>query len=131
LAITLLSAVPTIARGQPLDMATAEQQFGKYCAKCHGSQGRGDGDLGALLRQMPRDFTNCAEMAKEPDDRLFEVIKNGGEPFQGQKSDMPAMGKALSDNEIRALLAYTRGFCLRGGSSVAQAPSTGLGKQSP
>ena len=126
-AVTLLSAMPMSVRGQQLDLERAEKQFGRYCAKCHGSQGRGDGDQGATLRQLPKDFTNCPEMAKEPDDRLFDVIKNGGAPVQGQNSDMPAMGKSLSDDEMRALVAYTRHFCQPGGSSLARVPA-GLGK---
>ena len=60
-------------------------------------------------------------MAKEPDDALFNVIKNGGEPLDGRRSDMPAMRKSLSDDEIRALLARVREFCMPGGElSVAR-----------
>ncbi len=113
-ALIVLSAVPTIGRGQQVDMATAQKQFDKYCAKCHGSEGRGDGQMSALLTQQPKDFTDCAAMAKEPDNVLLNVIKNGGAPVQGQRSDMPAMGKSLSDSEIRALLARVREFCTPG-----------------
>jgi mono/diheme cytochrome c family protein len=132
LAFSILSAAPMIGRGQQLDLTTAQKQFDKYCAKCHGPGGGGDGYLRPLLSQKPKDFTNCAEMAKESDDVLFNVIKNGGGALRGQKSDMPAMRRSLSDEEIRALLARVRQFCSpEGGLSVARDQNSAPAVQSP
>lgn len=96
---------------EELDLATAQKQYNKYCAKCHGTEGRGDGEQGATLKQKPKVFTDPIEMAKVDDEKLFNTIKHGGEPLDGRKSDMPAMGKSLSDFEIRCLVAYVRSFC--------------------
>lgn len=107
--ITLVSVNP--AWTEDLDLATAQKQYNKYCAKCHGAEGRGDGEQGATLKQKPKVFTDPLEMAKVDDEKLFNTIKSGGEPINGRKSDMPAMGKSLSDFEIRCLVSYVRNFC--------------------
>src|SRR5215471_72472 len=94
-----------------LDLATAQKQYKKYCAKCHGAEGRGDGEQGATLKQKPKVFTDCAAMKKDDDEKLFHTVKFGGEPMEGRKSDMPSIGKSLDDEEIRGLVAYVRAFC--------------------
>jgi mono/diheme cytochrome c family protein len=127
--IAVLCAVSTTGRSQDFDWATAQEQFDKYCAPCHGSAGDGDGDLGAALRQKPKDFTDCTDMAKSSDDDLFNAIKNGGDPLEGQRSDMPAMRKSLSDDEIRALVARVRQFCMpKGGFSIARQRDAGMAR---
>lgn len=132
LAFGILLAAPMIGRGQQLDLTMAQKQFDKYCAKCHGSGGGGDGDLSPLLTQKPKNFTNCVDMSKESDDVLFNVIKNGGTVLRGQKSEMPAMRRSLSDEEIRALLARVRQFCApEGGLSVAHEHNSAPTVQSP
>jgi mono/diheme cytochrome c family protein len=118
--MALLTTVTWAAAGaagmQNTDLATAQKQYRKYCAKCHGAEGRGDGEQGATLKTKPRVFTDCALMRKEDDDKLFHMIKFGGEPVDGRKSDMPSIGKSLADGEIRDLVAYVRSFCTRGES---------------
>jgi mono/diheme cytochrome c family protein len=96
---------------QDLDLVKAQKQYNKYCAKCHGVKGRGDGNEGATLKRKPKVFTDCQEMAKESDTQLFHTVKFGGEPVNGRKSDMPSIGKALDDEDIHALVAYVRRFC--------------------
>ncbi len=132
LAFGIALAAPVVGHGQQIDLTTAEKQFDKYCAKCHGSSGRGDGYLSPLLTEKPKNFTNCTDMSKESDDVLFNVIKNGGQALRGQKSDMPAMRRSLSDQEIRALLARIRQFCApEGGVSVAREHNSPSTVQSP
>jgi mono/diheme cytochrome c family protein len=45
-----------------------------------------------------------------PDDVLFGITKRGLAPYAppGYVSDMPAFGGTLSDDEIRAVLAYIK-----------------------
>jgi mono/diheme cytochrome c family protein len=50
-------------------------------------------------------------MAKVSDDDRFKITKFGGQQVHGQQCEMPGMGKALSDDEIRGLVAYIRSFC--------------------
>ena len=92
------------------DMAAAKSNYTTFCAKCHGASGKGDGSGAATLATKPRDFTDCARMAKESDDVLFKVIKEGGKP-NGFSGDMQAWNNAFEDGEIKDLVAYIRTFC--------------------
>lgn len=109
--LVMVWGVPRWSRAQSADLATAQKQFNKYCAKCHGADGRGDGEHAATLNHKPLDWTNCTEMAKLSDADRFKITKFGGQPLHGQRCEMPGMGKALSDDEIRGLVAYIRSFC--------------------
>lgn len=66
------------------------------CATCHGADGKGK-------IKGARDFTDAAWQKKESDAELAAVIKNGKKP-------MPPYGDKLSDDEIKALVAYIRSF---------------------
>jgi mono/diheme cytochrome c family protein len=55
---------------------------------------------------MP-DFTNPTAMRVVNDRFLFEIIKKGSSQF-GRSNAMPSWGMQLSDEEIRALVAYIR-----------------------
>ena len=43
-----------------------------------------------------------------------QKMKVGGKAIAGKKSEMPAMGKSLSDDEIKNLVAKVRSFCATG-----------------
>jgi len=92
------------------DEAAAKGNFTTFCAKCHGDTGKGNGSGAATQATKPRDFTDCARMAKESDDMLFKVIKDGGKP-NGFSGDMQAWNNAFEDPEIKDLVAYIRTFC--------------------
>jgi mono/diheme cytochrome c family protein len=55
---------------------------------------------------MP-DLSDAAAMGKVDDAFLFEMIKKGSSQF-GRSNAMPAWGMQLTDDEIRALVAYIR-----------------------
>ncbi|MBI3245491.1 MAG: cytochrome c [Deltaproteobacteria bacterium] len=111
LLLALLWSAPGSGHAQAAELATAQKQFNKYCAKCHGAGGRGDGEQAATLNHKPKDWTNCTEMAKISDEERFKITKFGGQQVHGQQCEMPGMGKALSDDEIRGLVAHIRNFC--------------------
>jgi len=90
----------------------AAHEYAIYCAKCHGASGRGDGVYAIKLHQKPRDFTNCAVMAKIPDATIIKVIEEGGAAV-GLSDEMPDWQGALDDDEIAALAQYIRGFCTK------------------
>ncbi|MCE4599237.1 MAG: c-type cytochrome [Desulfurococcales archaeon] len=72
------------------------QIYETRCASCHGVDGKG------VVPGAP-DFTNAtwweAELAKEGLKGLVEIVKNG-------RGAMPPFAGVLSDDEIRAVLAY-------------------------
>lgn len=81
--------------------------FEAHCAVCHGSTGRGDGPGATLIRQKMMDFTDAAAMRGVKDGFLFEIIQKGSSQF-GRSNAMPAWGMKLTDEEIRAVVAYIR-----------------------
>ena len=104
-----------VATGLPVaaaDLAAAKKDFIRFCAKCHGPQGKGDGPQADALATKPRDFTDCARMKGIPDDTLFAVIKEGGEAAHMSK-DMPPWKDGMDDNEIHDLVAYVRSLCTK------------------
>ena len=86
--------------------------FTGLCSVCHGVGGKGDGPSAQGLEPKPADFTNCKVMAKDSDDVLFKIIKEGGQSA-GRSTVMPAWGASLSDAHIRELVKYIRGLCKR------------------
>ena len=100
----------TLGTAGATDLAAAKQNYDTFCVKCHGANGKGDGPAAATLATKPRDYTDCARMAKESDDKLFNVIKNGGKA-NGLSGDMQAWSSGFDDDEIHDLVAYVRTFC--------------------
>jgi mono/diheme cytochrome c family protein len=100
--------VPTARAAE--DLSEAKSDYGTFCVKCHGQDGKGNGPAAATLKTKPRDFTDCARMKTYSDDTLFKVIRNGG-AANNLSADMPAWSQGFDDGEIHALVAFVRTFC--------------------
>ena len=107
-ATVLLASVP--ARGAGPDVGRGKSTYGELCAKCHGSSGKGDGKEAATLATKPKDLTDCKRMSGFTAEQLFKIIKEGGSAG-GLSKDMPSYTDSLEDDEIRDVLAFTRGLC--------------------
>jgi cytochrome c oxidase cbb3-type subunit III len=92
------------------DLAATKKEFVKFCSKCHGMEGKGDGPQADALTTKPRDFTDCARMKGITDDTIFTAIKEGGEAVKLSK-DMPAWKDGMDDDEVHELVAYVRSLC--------------------
>ena len=110
LALLLIAAsyLPVVAA----DLAAAKKDFVRFCAKCHGAEGKGDGPQADALDPKPRDLTDCARMKPITDDTLFTAIKEGGAAVKLSK-DMPAWKDGMDDDEIHDLVAYVRSLCTK------------------
>jgi len=86
--------------------------YDAHCAVCHGPTGKGDGAGARVVRQPMRDFSDPAAMQSVGDRFLFDMIKKGSSQF-GRSNAMPAWGMKLSDEEIRAVVAYIRSLAPR------------------
>lgn len=75
--------------------------YQNLCIRCHGQNGDGKGMISTYLDPYPRDFTNAGFMNSKTDERLMNSVRNG----VGGTS-MPAWGKLLNDDQIRAVLGY-------------------------
>ena len=77
------------------------------CVSCHGSSGKGNGELGRQLNPSPRDFSNCRFHARRRDGELFWILKNGS-PGTGM---VPMIPVTITEEEAWKILAYERSFC--------------------
>ena len=75
-----------------------QDQFGTYCASCHGRSAKGDGVVGAVLKTKPPDLTTFAmRNGGTFDEEVIYRIIDGRNPVTGHGgSDMPVWGDAFS-----------------------------------
>jgi mono/diheme cytochrome c family protein len=80
-----------------------------HCAKCHGTDGKGNGPALAVIgvTTPPVDWTDKAAMSKLTDDYLTEIIQKGGKAV-GKSTHMPAYADKLSGTQVADLVAYIR-----------------------
>jgi cytochrome c553 len=84
----------------------ATQTWDKNCAPCHGKDGKGGTKMGQILHAP--DFTTPKAQASFDDAQATKAIKEGIKDKDGK----PLMKSfaALSDDEIKALVAHVRSF---------------------
>ncbi len=107
----------TSAQSQPQTAAarlTYEQEqgkyvFTKYCAVCHGDDGKGDGFNAYNLNPKPRDFTDTHLMGNLTDERLKETVREGGGAVN-KSPLMPAWSGTLSSRQIDYVVEYLKTF---------------------
>jgi mono/diheme cytochrome c family protein len=99
LAISILIAAPLSVRA-----ADAKTNWANNCAQCHGPDGKANTKMGKTL--SAKDLTDPKVQASFTDAKAAEVIKDGVK--QNGKTTMKAFGGKLTDDEIKALVAYVR-----------------------
>ena len=105
----LIPAVPADAA----DPAAGEKINAKRCIKCHGKDGKGDGEMLQKFKTMgvvvpdPVAWNDSAGMSEWTDEQLFQIIEKGGKGV-GKSKMMPQWGDQLSKAEIADLVAYIR-----------------------
>ncbi len=94
------------------DASPGEKVFAKYCAVCHGPDGKGNGPAAPSMKPRPRDFTageykykTTAQGSPPTDDDLARVVKEGL-----IASGMPYFSDVLSDGEIRDVVRHIKGL---------------------
>ena len=85
--------------------ADVKENWAKSCAKCHGADGKGDTKMGKKIDI--KDFTDAKYQDSLKDADMIKAIKEGVK--DGEKIRMKA-AEGLSDEEIKALVAYVRAF---------------------
>lgn len=96
----------------PAKLAIGKEIYEDHCAACHGANLEGQPDwrirrADGRLPAPPHDANG--HTWHHSDDMLFAMVHDGMVPPlapEGYQSDMPAYGEILSDDEIRAVLAY-------------------------
>ena len=99
----LLAAMFGLAAALTAKGAEAKDNWDANCAKCHGAEGKGDTKMGAKLGC--KDLTDAKVQADIKDDAAFKALKEGLKS-DDDKTLMKPFGDTLSDDEIKALVAY-------------------------
>lgn len=106
-----LTALCIVLPALGLAAADGPKLYEKFCLKCHGAQGKGDGKSAKLFDPRPNDFTQAKWQSKVTDAQIFDAVKLGTKASTikvGKK--MPAFDKKMNDEEIKATVAVVRGF---------------------
>jgi mono/diheme cytochrome c family protein len=99
IAASLFVALPFSARA-----ADAKTNWNNNCAQCHGPDGKANTKMGKTLNA--KDLTDPKVQAAFTDAKATQSIKEGVK--QNGKTTMKAFGGKLTDDEIKALVAYVR-----------------------
>jgi cytochrome c oxidase cbb3-type subunit III len=108
-----LATMPLGAYGGDGDESRGALLYRVYCTQCHGIEGDGRGVNTPDMAVLPRDHTDRGEMSARTDADLFKAIQGGGKAVN-KSVLMPPWGGNLSDEDIRALVAYLRELCCNG-----------------
>ncbi len=101
ISLTLLAASALSARA-----ADAKALYEKDCAKCHGTDGKGETKTGKRLGA--KDYTDAKVQAELKDEQAFKAIKEGLKDKAGKTLMKPSEG--VSDADIKGLVTYMRTF---------------------
>jgi cytochrome c553 len=103
---TLLSIVSVLAFSASAALAAdASANWGTLCASCHGKDGAGHTKAGKRLGV--KDLTAADYQKTFTDADAFSSLKNGFKAPDGTEKMKPFAEK-LSDDDIKALVAYVR-----------------------
>ncbi len=84
--------------------ADAKANWDANCVQCHGKDGHADTKMGKTLNA--KDLTDPKVQAAFTDAKATQSIKEGVK--ENGKTTMKSFGSKLSDDEIKALVAYVR-----------------------
>lgn len=97
----------------PAQLAVGRKVYEQQCASCHGAKLEGQPDWQQRLpngRMPAPPHDDSGHTWHHPDEVLFGITKYGLVPGKyaplKYESDMPGFGSVLTDDEIRAVLAY-------------------------
>lgn len=103
--LIVMGAALLIAGSVSVRAADAKATWDKDCAKCHGTEGKGDTKLGKILKV--KDFSSPKVQEEMKDEAMAKAIKDGVK--EGGRKRMRAFGD-LSDSEVKALVTHIRSF---------------------
>jgi len=104
---TLILALAIIAMSAlSASAADAKAIYEKDCAKCHGADGKGDTKMGK--KAGAKDYTDPKVQDAMKDGEMAKAIKEGVK--DGDTVKMKGFADTLSDDEVKALVAYVRTF---------------------
>lgn len=119
-----LTAVPEQTSGKYVLFNKGSVSYQRYCANCHGSKAKGDGQVARLLTVKPPDLTQLAigNGGEFPEEEVRRIIDGRKGVLGHGMRDMPIWGDVFRDGEegpeaearveqrIDELVAYLKGI---------------------
>jgi len=103
--LVIITCALLMAGAVSVRAADAKETYDKNCAKCHGEDGKGKTKMGEKLGV--KDYTDAKVQAEMKEEKMVKAIKEGVK--EDDKTKMKAFSD-LSDDEVKALVAYVRAF---------------------
>jgi mono/diheme cytochrome c family protein len=104
--IVALSIAAIVLAAFSVRAEDAKVIYESNCAKCHGSDGKGQTKMGQKLGA--KDYTDPKVQEALKDDAAVKAIKEGVKDAEGKSLMKPS--EDLSDSDIKGLVAYMRTF---------------------
>ena len=102
--LTLVGIIVFAASTTSLRAADVKALWDANCAQCHGKDGKADTKMGKTL--SAKDLTDPAVQSAFTDAKATDSIKNGVK--ENGKTTMKAFAGKLTEDDIKALVAYVR-----------------------
>ena len=84
--------------------ADSKTLWDEHCANCHGKDGKGETKMGQKVGV--KDYTDAKIQAACDDAQAFKSVKEG--LVEDGKTKMRPFGEKMSDDDIKAAVAYLR-----------------------
>lgn len=107
LGLALLSSF--VIGASPAPAADVKALYKEHCLKCHGAEGKGDGEALKKVKGKAVDWTNKADMSKLTDTDLVNIIWQGGGGV-GKSKIMPSYKGKLKEDEAKELATFVKTF---------------------
>jgi mono/diheme cytochrome c family protein len=97
IAIAAATALTVTSTAAAADLELGKKVFGEKCASCHAPDGKGNEKMSQMLKTKIGDLSTSTKS----DADMLQLVTDGKKP-------MPAFGKALSKEEMDAVVQYAK-----------------------